>query len=346
MSIASIVLTLALFGQADDILADEAKAQKGVKPSPPPAAAPATPAPKGPAAGTETEPTADAVNAAKSEAGKPKKTIPAGKLATEESSTATLPPPAKGDSQPTGLAKVFSDLCKTGAMGYMIEGGIFMWPILVLGVLAAGVIIERYRALLVFNSKDEKLRAEVLKFLQDDQVEEALQLVERHRGPVPAILGAGLRKYLIARRLGYDAAKIEEQVNKGMDEYSVHIVAAMEKHLPILATVASAAPMLGFLGTVEGMVFSFKDIVDTLGEVNIVEAAAAGIMVSLLTTVFGLIVGIPAFVAFNYFTSAINGFVLDVQESAAELIEAVTFQLALEEKTNSLAESAPAPIHR
>ncbi|WP_254513492.1 MotA/TolQ/ExbB proton channel family protein [Anatilimnocola floriformis] len=345
MTLSALLLSLALLGQVDDILADEAKAQKGVKPTPPPAAAPATPAPKAPAAGTETEPTADAVNAAKGEAGKGKKTISAGKLATEESSAAAAPPPAKGDVQPTGLAKVFSDLCKTGAMGYMIEGGIFMWPILVLGVLAAGVIIERYRALLVFNSKDEKLRADVLKLMQDDHVEEALQLVERHRGPVPAILGAGLRKYLIARRLGYDAAKTEDQVNKGMDDYSAHIVAAMEKHLPILATVASAAPMLGFLGTVEGMVFSFKDIVDTLGEVNIVEAAAAGIMVSLLTTVFGLIVGIPAFVAFNYFTSAINGFVLDVQESAAELIEAVTFQLALAERAGAAAES-PVSTHR
>jgi biopolymer transport protein ExbB len=183
-----------------------------------------------------------------------------------------------------------------------------------------------------------------LKLLQDDQIEEALQLVERHKGPVPAILGAGLRKYLIARRLGYDAAKIEEQVTKGMDEYSVHIVAAMEKHLPILATVASAAPMLGFLGTVEGMVFSFKDIVDTLGEQNIVAAASSGIMVALLTTVFGLIVGIPAFVAFNYFTSAINGFVLDVQESSAELIEAVTFQLAMEGKRAEA--EASVPSHR
>jgi biopolymer transport protein ExbB/TolQ len=77
------------------------------------------------------------------------------------------------------------------------------------------------------------------------------------------------------------------------------------------------------------MVLSFDEIVKTMGEKNIVEAAAEGIMVSLLTTVLGLIVGIPAYIAFNYFTSAVNGFVLDVEESAAELIEAVTFQLAL-----------------
>ena len=81
------------------------------------------------------------------------------------------------------------------------------------------------------------------------------------------------------------------------------------------------------------MVISFDDIVLHMGEQNIVEAAAAGIKVSLLTTVLGLLVGIPAFVAFNYFTSVINRFVLDVEESAADLIEAVTFQLALAGKS-------------
>ena len=65
-----------------------------------------------------------------------------------------------------------------------------------------------------------------------------------------------------------------------------------------------------------------------MGETNIVEAAASGIQVSLLTTCFGLIVGIPAFVAFNYFTSVINNFVLQVEQSATDLIEGVTIQLA------------------
>ncbi len=222
------------------------------------------------------------------------------------------------------------DMLNSGALGYMIQGGIFMWPILLLGIIALGVIIERFRALMMLNTKAEALRSEVRKLLEADRIEEALNLCDREQGPVPAILGAGLRKYLIARRLGYDAGKIEEQVVKGMDDYSIHIVAAMEKHLPILATVSSAAPMLGFLGTVQGMVLSFADIVAKHGQQDIVLSAADGIMVSLLTTVLGLVVGIPAFIAFNYFTSAINRFVLDVEESAADLIEAVTFQLAMQ----------------
>jgi biopolymer transport protein ExbB len=114
-----------------------------------------------------------------------------------------------------------------------------------------------------------------------------------------------------------------------MENYGVHIVAALEKHLPILATIASVAPMIGFLGTVQGMIVAFGDIESNVGQQNIVQAAAAGIRIALLTTCFGLIVGIPAYLAFNYFTSIINSFVLQVEASAAELIEVVTLRLTL-----------------
>jgi biopolymer transport protein ExbB len=272
------------------------------------------------------------------------------KPAEGNSKAAAAEPKAAGDAAPNAAASGKSggwlgDMMHSGALGYMIDGGIFMWPLLVLGVLALGVIIERFRALMMLNTRAEELRTKVRELLEADRVEEALSLCDREQGPVPAILAAGLRKYLVARRLGYDAAKIEEQVVKGMDDYSIHIVAAMERHLPVLATVSSAAPMIGFLGTVQGMVQSFDDIVAKMGEMNIVQAAAAGIKVSLLTTVLGLVVGIPAFIAFNYFTSIINQFVLDVEESASELIEAVTMQLAFAGKSDQ-PEAAPAPVEK
>jgi biopolymer transport protein ExbB len=234
-----------------------------------------------------------------------------------------------------GVWQLLDDMMHSGAMGYMIEGGFFMWPILILGIVAFGVIIERYRSLKMLTTDTSALRDEVQRLLQADRVEEALKKCDAEQGPVPAILSAGLRKFLVMRRLDYDAAKIEEQVVKGMDDYSVHVVAALERHLPILATVSSVAPMLGFLGTVQGMVVSFDDIVAQMGKTNIVEAAAAGIKVSLLTTVLGLVVGIPAFMAFNYFTSVINRFVLEVEESASELIETVTLQMAMQRRDSA-----------
>jgi biopolymer transport protein ExbB len=218
---------------------------------------------------------------------------------------------------------------QTGALGLLLDGGIFMWPLVIMAILAAGVIIERYRSLQMVNRSDDEVKQRVQELLRDDKIEEALKECESQQGPVPAVLSSGLRKYYVLKRLDYDASRIESQVVKAMDDYSVHIVAALEKHLGILATIASAAPMIGFLGTVQGMIVAFRDIVEKMGETNIVEAAAGGIQVSLLTTCFGLIVGIPAYVAFNYFTGIINRSVLDVEESATDLIESVTLQLAV-----------------
>lgn len=301
---------LMFFGQLDDL---------DTKPAPDPIAPVATPAAEAPA-----QP-GDAAAAPPADGQKP--------AASEASSEEDKAPSTPGKAW-------YTEMLETGAMGYMIEGGIFMWPILFLGVLAAGAMIERYRSLKMLRTDTEALRSQVLNLLTADKVEEALQVCDNAQGPVPAILSTGLRKFMIGRRLGYDPGKIEEQVVKAMDDYSVHIVAALEKHLPILGTVSSVAPMIGFLGTVQGMVVSFKDIVAHMGEMNIVEAAAGGIMVSLLTTVFGLVVGIPAFTAYNYFTSVINRFVLEVEESSTELIEAVTLQMTL---AQAAAAAHPAP---
>jgi len=224
---------------------------------------------------------------------------------------------------------IISQFFDSGALGLLIDGGFFMWPILILGIIAIAVIIERYRSLKMLNNNDEDLRQQVLDLLTKDKVEEAMNLCDSQRGPVAAVLSNGLRKYLVLRRLGYDPAKIETQVIQSMESYSVHIVAALERHLPILATISSVAPMVGFLGTVQGMIVSFANIVETMGEVNIVEAAASGIMVALLTTCFGLIVGIPAFLGFNYFSSIINRFVLEVESTSTELVEVITLQLTL-----------------
>ncbi len=263
--------------------------------------------------------------------------------ATAETTSASEEEPAAGetiaDDSGSSLGSTLNDILNSGALGLLRQGGWFMWPILIMGIVAAGVIIERYRSLKMLSGDSEALRRQVHQLLDEDRVEEALQLCDQEQGPVPAILSSGLRKFVVLRRLNYDPGKIEEQVVKAMDDYSVHVVAALERHLAVLATVSSVAPMLGFLGTVSGMINSFKEIVAKMGEMNIVEAAAGGISEALLTTCFGLIIGIPAFMAFNYFTSVINRFVLDVEESATELIEGVTLQMALERQAETEAAS-------
>jgi len=275
---------------------------------------------------TSAPPTADEPTAAPTES--QDESAADGKAADDAAATDEESAP----EQPGGFWSWIDELLHSGAMGLMIQGGIFMWPILLMGIVAFAVIIERYRSLKMLGTDTQALRTQVRSLLEQEKVDEALQLCDGLQGPVPAILSAGLRKFLVLQRLDYDPAKIEEQVVKAMDDYGIHVVAALEKHLPTLATVSSAAPMVGFLGTVSGMVNSFQDIVAKMGESNIVESAAGGISEALLTTALGLIVGIPAYVAFNYFTSVINRFVLEVEESATELIETVTLQMALQQR--------------
>src|ERR1700753_864549 len=101
------------------------------------------------------------------------------------------------------------NLLHSGAMGYMFDGGFFMWPILLLAVLGIAVVIERFRSLRLVATDGQALRAQVLELLHADKVEEAVALCSRSRGPVPAILAVGLHRYEILRRLNYDPARIE-----------------------------------------------------------------------------------------------------------------------------------------
>lgn len=227
------------------------------------------------------------------------------------------------------------DFWHSGAMGYMIDGGIFMWPILFMAILGAGVVIERFRSLRMIAIDGQTLRSRVLDLLHEDKVEEAIALCATARGPVPAILAVGLHRYEVLRKLNYDPTRIEEQVVKAMDDYSVHISAALEKHLPVLATIANVAPMVGSVGTVVGMVVLFQDVVDKFGTVNIILAAAAGIKLKLIVTVWGLLVGIPAYIFYNYFTTVVNRFILEAEETASQLIEALTLRLASASNTPS-----------
>ena len=217
---------------------------------------------------------------------------------------------------------------QSGALGYMIAGGPFMWPILLLAVVATGVVIERFRALRLMAQDAEELRRQVLDLLHNDQVEEAVALCARSHGPVPAILAVGIHRYKLLRKLNYEPTKIEEQVVKAMEDYGSHISAALEKNLPILSTVASVAPMLGSLGTVVGMVLMFQGITEMRPEDNIIKQAAAGIKVKLIVTVWGLVVGIPAYMFFNYFMTVVNRHILDAEETASQLVEALVLQLA------------------
>jgi biopolymer transport protein ExbB len=232
---------------------------------------------------------------------------------------------------------------QSGAMGYMIDGGPFMWPILLLAIIGTGVVIERFRSLRLIAIDTDALRRQVLALLQEDRVEEAIALCARSYGPVPAILAVGIHRYKLLRKLNYDPTRIEEQVVKAMEDYGSHITAALEKNLPILSTVATVAPMLGSLGTVVGMVLMFQGITTMSADQNIIKVAAAGIQVKLIVTVWGLMVGIPAYMFFNYFSTVVNQHVLQAEETASQLVEALILRLASEPESTGGERPAGSP---
>ena len=120
-----------------------------------------------------------------------------------------------------------------------------MWPLLILAIVGQAVVIERFRVSRCWILTMTPF-TKVIDLLSDDKPEEARKLCEV-RGPVAAVLASGLHKYLVLKKLGHDQGQIEEQVVKSMESYGVHIVSALERHFPILATISSVAPMLGFL---------------------------------------------------------------------------------------------------
>jgi len=193
---------------------------------------------------------------------------------------------------------------------YFIQGGIFMWPILLFSLLALAVIIERFivfqKAKINVNEFLTKVRKALL---VNRNVKEAIKICEQYRGPVASVTKAGLLRY------GHDRQDIE----KTIENAALYELDRLERRLSILATTANVEPMLGFLGTVSGMIKSFGTLA-TQGLSN-PGAVAAGISEALITTAAGLIIAIPAQIAFNYFTTKVTRYVRDIETASNMLLE-------------------------
>ncbi len=190
------------------------------------------------------------------------------------------------------------------------DGGPVMWPLLLFSLLAVIFIIERFialrRAKINVNEFLAKTRKELI---VNRSVKSAIKVCEDYRGPVASILKAGLLKY----------GRPREDVEKTIENAALYEMGRLEKNLVWLATIANVSPLLGFFGTVVGMIKSF----DALAEAGLSNPGlvAAGISEALITTAAGLFVAIPASLAYNYFMSRINKFVRDIETSSNMLLE-------------------------
>ncbi|MCK4546409.1 MAG: MotA/TolQ/ExbB proton channel family protein [Candidatus Eisenbacteria sp.] len=189
------------------------------------------------------------------------------------------------------------------------QGGRFMWALLLCSVVGLAVIIERFITLNRAKTNVAKLMSNIIGALHNDGVEGAISVCEGTRGPIAAIIHAGLMRH----HLGTPA------VEKAIESSGTIEMSFLERGLIVLASVINIAPMLGFLGTVSGMIGAFNAIASA-EQVN-AKLVASGISEALITTASGLLIGIVAQAFYNYFISRIDSYVIEMEESTAELVD-------------------------
>jgi biopolymer transport protein ExbB len=189
--------------------------------------------------------------------------------------------------------------------------GFMRWPLALCLVIGIIVIIWKFFDLLAKGSKTKKILTEVDELLAQRRIKDALEVCRNSDAPAARILFAGLERH----------NEGTERVMKAIENQGLIELSKLEKGLVILATLTNVAPLLGFLGTVIGMIIAFQSI-EMAGEVE-ATLVAGGIKVALLTTAAGLVIAIPVSIAHNYFVSRIDSLVIDMEESAQKMIDAL-----------------------
>jgi biopolymer transport protein ExbB len=189
------------------------------------------------------------------------------------------------------------------------KGGPIMIPIILGSVLALAIVIERLFHLHRAQIDTEKFMLGIKNILKKGNIVEAVSICETTPGPIARILKEGIVKH--------DRSK--EEIKEAIEEAGLHEVPRLEKNLTVLITLAHIEPLLGLLGTVTGMINCFMQIQRLQGVVNPSDLAG-GIWEALITTAAGLVVAIPVYVAYNYLVSRVEGFVLDMEKSANQLV--------------------------
>jgi biopolymer transport protein ExbB len=191
------------------------------------------------------------------------------------------------------------------------DGGWMMYPLVLCSLIAVGVIIAKAWTLWVAHKGTTQVLRDVEEATRAGNVESAIQIASETPGPASAILLAGLRR-IQNRTLA--SGELESAVaTTGTIE-----LAFLERGLVILATIANVAPLMGFLGTVAGMILAFGAI-EAAGDVD-PSLVAGGIKVALLTTAAGLTIAVPVNIGYNFFVSRIDMLIVDMEQGAQRIL--------------------------
>ncbi|MBQ1913472.1 MAG: MotA/TolQ/ExbB proton channel family protein [Bacteroidales bacterium] len=206
--------------------------------------------------------------------------------------------------QPTQMSESLWSLFKMG--------GPLMWVLLALSVLAIYLIGRKWWVINQASKIDPNFMKDIRDYLTDGKTKSAITLCSKYDNPVARMTETGIH------RMGRPMADIQSAIeNIGNVE-----VARLEKGLPLLATIAGGAPMIGFLGTVIGMVQAFFNMSKAGNNIDIT-LLSGGIYTAMLTTVGGLIVGIIAYFGYNWLTSKVSDLVYKMESSTMEFIDIV-----------------------
>lgn len=192
---------------------------------------------------------------------------------------------------------------------YFDQGGFMMWPLLLCSLIGLIFIIERTISYRRIKGDTAEIFSKVRERLLGGDLRSSVQICEAFDHPVATTMKSGILRF----------GKSNAEIEKAMESVALHEVSKLERYLWVLATVANIAPLMGFLGTVSGMIASFEALA-AVGLGN-PQAVAGGIAEALITTATGLIIAVPVQTAYNYFNNKVSSFVLDMETSSSMLLE-------------------------
>ena len=194
---------------------------------------------------------------------------------------------------------------------FVIAGGWLMAPILLCSAIAMGIILERFWSLRQKSVVPPELGDQVRNWAANRKLDEKHIVALSQSSPLGRVLAAALRNRHRSREI----------IKEAVEDTGRHVVHGLERYLNALGTIAGISPLLGLLGTVVGMIRVFSTIM-TVG-VGDAGSLAGGISQALITTAAGLSVAIPSFFFYRYFQARVSRLVVDMEEQALALIDAI-----------------------
>lgn len=192
----------------------------------------------------------------------------------------------------------------------VVRGGVLMIPIVLCSIVAVAILIERLWTLRKIRIKSSTFVLQIKYLLLRKDVDGAIALCKKTPGPIAGITKAGLEKINRPR----------QEIKEAIESAGRREIYFLEKYLGVLGTIAAIAPLLGFLGTVTGMIRAFMQVQVHGGNVD-ASVLAGGIWEALITTAAGLSVGIPALIFYNWLQGKVERFVFEMSESSTELMD-------------------------